>query len=513
MEARIKCHFKLKSVIACMAFMHTPALFAAVHLKEIQATHDVNGGQITFALSDTVAHKVFTLDNPPRLVVDFPDTRLKSSVPNGRADSSITKIRAGIRDGYDLRVVFDLAKMGKPKVQVLNEPGQKGVRLIVAIGAVASASTPVAQAAPPARKIVTSSTVSISEIGARPAIEQVAVRQPAKASQSGAEKPTPKVAVSRSEIKTSNKVESAAMASPKSASPVIEKKREMLRDIVVVIDPGHGGHDPGAEGPTGTQEKDIVLSISRLLEQEINQEPGMRAVLTRKGDYFVGLRDRMRLARDHNADFFVSVHADAFNDPRARGASVYTLSNKGATSEAARWLADRENASELVGGVSLDDKDHMLASVLLDLAQDATTEASSKAANDVLHRLKKLGRVHGNGVHQASFVVLKSPDVPSILVETAFISNPGEEERLKSPAYQKRTAKAIHEGILAYFNRHPPAGTLLASSRRHIIAQGDTLGKIAKLYQVSIKDLKNFNGLNGETLRPGQVLNIPSQDT
>jgi N-acetylmuramoyl-L-alanine amidase len=284
-----------------------------------------------------------------------------------------------------------------------------------------------------------------------------------------------------------------------------------LRDVVIAVDAGHGGEDPGAIGPRRTREKDITLAIARKLKAEIDAQPGMRAVLTRTGDYYVGLRKRMSIARRHRADLFVSVHADAFRDSKVHGSSVYVLSRRGASSEAARWLAAQENASDLVGGVSLDDKDGVLASVLLDLSQSATQQASQAAARRIYRHLGKVGKVHGNRVQQAGFVVLKSPDIPSVLVETGFISNPGEERRLGDPNYQARIADAVVDGLREHFSEEPPPGTLLAQqrARKHVIRPGDTLSEIAERYQVSLSVLREENRIRGDRIRIGQVLTIP----
>jgi len=234
------------------------------------------------------------------------------------------------------------------------------------------------------------------------------------------------------------------------------------RDLIIAIDAGHGGEDPGAIGKNGTREKDVVLAIARELALKINREAGMKAVLTRGGDYFVPLRDRMRRARAQQADLFVSIHADSIRDRSIDGSSVYILSQRGATDEASRWLAERENASDLIGGVSLDDKDDVLASVLLDLSQSASLNASQVAAERVLHQLTQAGEVRKHEVQQARFMVLKSPDIPSMLVETAYISNPQEEQRLRTAAHQARLAAAIHQGVRDYFYANPPMGTRIA---------------------------------------------------
>jgi N-acetylmuramoyl-L-alanine amidase len=296
---------------------------------------------------------------------------------------------------------------------------------------------------------------------------------------------------------------------PKLDQPQPAQQREENRDIVIAIDAGHGGEDGGARGRRGTREKDVVLDIARQLHQLVDDEPGMRPVLIRKGDYYLGLRKRMDLARRKKADLFVSIHADAFRDGRARGSSVYVLSQRGASSEAARWLAVSENKSDLIGGVSLDDKDNVLASVLLDLSQTASIEASLNAGSRVLHHLKKIGPVHKRQVQQAGFVVLKSPDIPSILVETAFISNPREEAKLRSNRFQRSVAVAILKGVREYFQKFPPPGTRLAETRHHVISRGDTLSELASRYNVSVRTLKSVNNLKSDVLSVGQTLTIP----
>jgi N-acetylmuramoyl-L-alanine amidase len=296
---------------------------------------------------------------------------------------------------------------------------------------------------------------------------------------------------------------------PEPATQAADSSAER-RDIVIAVDAGHGGDDPGARGPKGTWEKSITLQMARVLAAKINAEPGMQAVLTREGDYFLPLRKRMDLARRHKADLFVSIHADAFRDRRVQGSSVYVLSDRGASSEHARWLAEQENASDLIGGVSLDVEDDVLASVLLDLSQTASLEASIDVAERVLQGLRKIGRLHKQRVESAGFMVLKSPDIPSILVEAAYISNPDEEAKLRSPPHQQKIAEAILTGLRGYFTARAPEGTELAAIRRHVIGRGDTLSGIAQQYRVSMDSLRQVNGLNNDQIRIGQVLTIPS---
>ncbi|AZV75655.1 N-acetylmuramoyl-L-alanine amidase [Coxiella burnetii] len=246
------------------------------------------------------------------------------------------------------------------------------------------------------------------------------------------------------------------------ASPIKSPQPSRARDIIVVIDPGHGGRDPGATGPAGAHEKDIVLKISRYLQRDINRQPGFKAYLTRKGDYYLTLRQRLAIARRYRADMFIAVHADAYKNHRSQGASVFALSQRGATSEAARWLATKENESELMGGVDLADKNNLLKSVLINLSQTATIRDSLHIGQRIIRALKNIGRLHHSRVEQAAFVVLKSPDIPSLLVETGFISNPYEERKLLNPIYQQHIASALMQGICAYFIYSPPRGTWLA---------------------------------------------------
>lgn len=303
-----------------------------------------------------------------------------------------------------------------------------------------------------------------------------------------------------------------AIASPQAPSKSVTERSAGLRDVIVAIDAGHGGEDPGAIGAHGTREKEVVMQIARRLADKINQRPGMRAVLTRDGDYFISLRRRIEIAREHQADLFVSIHADAFRDRRVHGSSVYVLSKSGASSEAARWLAEQENASDLIGGVSLEDKDDVLKAVLLDLSQTGTLEVSIDVAERLIRGLSQAGRVHRRDVQSAGFLVLKAPDIPSVLVETAFISNPEEERKLRDPRHQDKLTTAMLNGLQGYFVEHAPEGTLIANQermRKHVISRGDTLSAIAQEYSISQDVLKASNGLSSDKIRVGQVLVIP----
>ena len=282
------------------------------------------------------------------------------------------------------------------------------------------------------------------------------------------------------------------------------------RDVIIAIDAGHGGDDPGASGQRGTREKVVVLAIAKQLERLIKKEPGMKPLMIRTGDYYLGLRKRMEKARDMRADLFISIHADAFRNGRASGASVYVLSQNGATSEAAQFLANSENDADMIGGVSLDDKDDLLRSVLLDLSQNATIAASLDVGGSVLKELGGVGKVHKKRVEQAGFVVLKSPDIPSILVETGYISNKREERNLRNKGYQRKLATAMLKGVRRYFSQNAPPGTRLAmADQKHVIRSGETLSGIAAQYSISQLALRSANRLANSRLKIGQILQIP----
>ncbi|MFO8023933.1 N-acetylmuramoyl-L-alanine amidase [Thiohalophilus sp.] len=297
-------------------------------------------------------------------------------------------------------------------------------------------------------------------------------------------------------------------AAPKVTKSVTDGKP---RNLIIAIDAGHGGEDPGALGQLGTREKDVVMAIARKLEAMLKREPGFEPVMIRTGDYYLSLRERVEKARRAQADLFISVHADAFHDRRAHGSSVYVISDSGASSKAARFLAESENSADLIGGVSLDDKEDLLKMVLVDMVQNSTIEDSHRVASEVLGGLKHVNHLHKRQVEMAGFRVLKAPDVPSILVETAFISNPGEERKLRSTAHQTKLARSMFYGVKRYFARHAPAGTVLAERKpqRHRIDRGDTLSGIAARYRVSVSAIKQHNNLSDNMLRVGQVLQIP----
>jgi N-acetylmuramoyl-L-alanine amidase len=458
-----------------------------------------NEGQVKVVLDlgGPVKAKYFTLANPNRFVIDLLGTVRTGSQPAiNFSNTPIKKIRAGIRKGNDLRIVIDLKQVVKGKAFVIPPSGKRGHRLVVEL----SGYKPVQVAKikkPTAKKAVKTAPKRLVKTN-KPTkkIAKAVTRQSYKA---------PVKKVTKLKPQESQKIANPARQIKKKVVVV----NEPVRDIVVAIDAGHGGIDPGAKGYKGTREKDVVLAIARKLADRIRREPGMKPVLVRDGDYFISLRNRIGKARAHRADMFISIHADAFPDRRAKGSSVYALSSNGATTEAARVLANRENDSDLIGGVSLDDKDALLASVLLDLSQSATIDASLDVAGRVLKGLKGVGKVHKRRVEQASFAVLKSPDMPSILIETAFISNPREERNLRSNQYQDKLAGAMMSGIRSYFISNPPPGSRLAALE-HVAQRGETLSGIASHYSIRLKTLRLANNLNNDRLRVGQVLQIPT---
>jgi N-acetylmuramoyl-L-alanine amidase len=296
--------------------------------------------------------------------------------------------------------------------------------------------------------------------------------------------------------------------------------KQEIRDVVIAIDAGHGGDDPGAIGHGKVLEKEVVFSIASKLDALFADEPGYRGLMIRTGDYYVELRKRTSIAHENRADIFLSIHADAFRSSKVSGASVYALSDRGATSETARILAEKENRADLiggVGGVSLNDKDDLLVHVLLDLATTASLSASLEIGAKVLGQVGKVNKLHKRQVEQAGFVVLKSPEIPSLLVETGYISNPGEAQKLATRRHQQKMARAIYSGVRSYMAENPPAGTYLAWKDKkggaelltYVIERGDTLSEIASRYRVRFEDLKKINGLRSDRIRIGQVLKIP----
>ena len=410
--------------------------------------------RIVFDLSQPVEHKLFSLSNPRRLVIDIED----ASIGSNRAKKILEKLsyggtpikhmRTAARNTNDLRVVLELEKAVKPRSFVLQPILQYGHRLVIDLYEVEQQIPPI--------------------------------------------------------------------------SKQVDRISKQMRDVVVAIDPGHGGDDPGAVGQGKFYEKDAVLAIAKKLHLLFEKEPGFKSVLTRKGDYYLAHRKRTEIARQQQADVFLSIHADAFKTDKASGASVYAISQKGATSETARWLAEKENSADLIGGVgavSLGDKDDLLAGVLLDLSMTASLAASLDMGQEVLNAIKPINKLHKVRVEQASFLVLKSPDIPSLLIETGYISNPAEAKKLRSSAHQQKMAKAIFTGVKRYMESSPPAGSFIAWRKQgkrsenvqtYKIVRGDTLSGIALKHRISANELKLANGLNNDAIRIGQLLRIPN---
>jgi len=314
---------------------------------------------------------------------------------------------------------------------------------------------------------------------------------------------------------TSKSQNTQTVTSPQTSTTTKVAKGD--RALIIAIDAGHGGEDPGALGPTKTKEKHIVFAIAKELHAQLKKEPGFSPTLIRTGDYYISLQGRITKARQQKADLFISIHADAFTNPAARGASVYALSQSGATSATARYLADSENATDIIGGVggiSLENKDDILRSVLVGMSMEYSMSASLEVGQEIIKPLGKVARLHKSTVEQAAFAVLKSPDIPSILVETGFISNPTEEKNLGSRAYRQKLAKAMASGIKNYFATNPIPGTWYAQHKStefitHKVATGDTLSEIAARYRISIAQIRAINGLTSNNIRIGQLLKIP----
>lgn len=469
---------RIRALVAIVGLLLTTVTvdaLAVTQVKSMRLWRAPDNTRLVFDLSGPVQHSVFTLSAPDRLVIDINGATLAAPLNVATSNTPISSVRSAQRTPTDLRVVVDLKKSVTPKSFTLAPNAQYGNRLVVDLydqEADAIAASAPTQAPAPVPTPATTPAVPVTP--AQPAIK---------------------------------------------LPPVPSGKR----DIVVAIDAGHGGEDPGASGSRGQHEKDIVLQIAKELQRQINSEKGFRAELTRTGDYFIPLRKRTEIARKKGADLFISIHADAAPSRAAFGASVFALSDRGATSETARWLADTENRSDLIGGagnVSLDDKDRMLAGVLLDLSMTATLSSSLNVGQKVLGNMGRITSLHKQRVEQAGFMVLKSPDIPSILVETGFISNNNEAAKLATASHQQALARSIHTGVRQYFQQNPPPGTYIAwlrdtgkiaaGPREHTVRPGETLAMLAVRYQVSVTSLRSTNSLKTDELKVGQRLDIPA---
>ncbi len=502
----------LTAICAAVGLCLASALAWAGEVRQVGLETGATGTRAEIALTGSGGYKTLSLAGPNRLVVDFPDSsavrNLKLPAPKG----VVTAVRTGQPVPGTFRVVFDLAESVAPFRPQMVKQGDES-RLVIewpgdapASVAAAPAAAPAAANAPPPTAVVPSApqpqaptaaeaAQARSDAARATALLTASVRQQASAT-AATPVPTPAAAPTATAVNVaaagnanaaSNSASPAAILSGQATASVVPapapvavtpaepprpsmpsdasriKMRAGMRPLVVAIDPGHGGQDPGAVGPTGKREKDITLAVARELARQVNATPGLKAYLTRDTDVFIPLPMRAQKARAAKADIFISIHADAAENRAATGSSVYVLSTKGASSQRARWLADKENAADLVGGVRLQQTEGTLANVLLDLAQSGYMKASEDAAGHVLGGLKRIGKNHKPNIERANFAVLRTSDMPAMLVETAFISNPDEERRLIDPAYQRQIAGAVLDGVHTFFSRQPPPGTLYAA--------------------------------------------------
>ncbi len=429
-----------------------PALSRAAVVENVRTYRSPEYTRLVFELDQGLEHKVFTLENPDRVVIDLAGTRLRDTLEEPDLNETpITGIRSAPRNDGDLRIVLDLRGKVQPRSFLLARNEQHGDRLVIDLY---DSNTAVAAAEP---------VVSIS---------------------------------------------SADLQDSK-------------RDIVVAISAGHGGEDHGAIGVNRLREKNVVLAIAREVEERINATPGYRAVMIRNGDYYVGLREQIQIAHANNANLFIAIHADAHTNSDASGSTVYALSQNGATSEQARLLAEKENASDLIGGVgtvSLNDKDEVLRSVLLDLSMNASIATSLEIGDQVIHSLANVVRMRRRNVEQAAFVVLKSADIPSLLVESGYITNTHDARNLDSPAWRRDFAGALTDGIMQWFYERPPQGSWVAWQKKnggfvpatYTVKRGDTLSQIAENYAIPMSRIRATNELKSDSIQVGQVLKIPT---
>lgn len=449
----------------------------ASEIKSLRLTQGPTGTRAEIGLDGAGQYQVLRLANPDRLVIDLPSATLAKGLALPAGSGVVQSVRSGQPEAGTTRLVFDLAQpVAAPDPWI--EQGSDGPRLVIewpGDGPVQRYATPIASAGEPADAVASTgpsvqdpaapaidmaasaaaTSRLISELAAKAAARDAAARMPAQAVAGQAvppQQPQPPAAAP---------AQATPPASRPAPRPIMQDAG--MRPLVIAIDPGHGGQDPGAIGKNGTREKDVVLAISKELARQIDATPGLKSYLTRDTDVFIPLNQRARLARKAGADMFISIHADAAENRGADGSSVYVLSLRGASSQRARWLADKENSADLIGGVRLDDANDTLASVLLDLTQSGHMKASEDAARDILSGLQRVGNVHKRNVEKANFAVLRTSDMPSMLVETAFISNPDEERRLRDPGFQRQLAGAVLDGVNGYFSRQPPPGTLYAA--------------------------------------------------
>ncbi|MBA0262811.1 N-acetylmuramoyl-L-alanine amidase [Stenotrophomonas maltophilia] len=483
----------------------------AGEIRQVLLNTGATGTRAEISLVGSGGYKTLSLAGPNRLVVDFPDSSAVRNLKMPAAQGVVTAVRTGQPVPGTFRVVFDLAESVAPFRPQMQREGNESKLVIEwpgdgpAVAASRPAATPAVPPQAPANTPAPTPTPTPAEsaqartdAARATALLTAQVRQQASATAAAPATPTPAPSTAPAQVAAAGTVASSSPSSspaailagqrtaavvttppatvpapaptpvepPRPAMPSDASRIRMqagMRHLVVAIDPGHGGQDPGAIGPTGKREKDVTLAVARELARQVNATPGLKAYLTRDSDVFIPLPMRAQKARANKADIFISIHADAAENRSATGSSVYVLSTKGASSQRARWLADKENAADLVGGVRLQQTEGTLANVLLDLAQSGYMKASEDAAGHVLGGLKRIGNNHKPNIERANFAVLRTSDMPAMLVETAFISNPDEERRLTDPAYQRKIAGAVLDGVHTFFSRQPPPGTLYAA--------------------------------------------------
>ncbi|MBA0098056.1 N-acetylmuramoyl-L-alanine amidase [Stenotrophomonas indicatrix] len=496
----------------------------AGEVRQVLLNTGATGTRAEIALVGSGGYKTLSLAGPNRLVVDFPDSSAVRNLKMPSPQGVVTAVRTGQPVPGTFRVVFDLAETVAPFRPQMQREGNESKLVIEwpgdgpAVAASRPAPTP-AQPQPPAPSSVSPAAVpgptpaqtaqSRGDAARATALLTAQVQQQASASAAAPAAPTPAPSTTPVQMAAAGTTASstptsspaailagqattavvatqpkpvptpvAPTESPRPTMPSDASRIRMqpgMRHLVVAIDPGHGGQDPGAIGPTGKREKDVTLAVARELARQVNATPGLKAFLTRDSDVFIPLPMRAQKARANKADIFISIHADAAENRSATGSSVYVLSTKGASSQRARWLADKENAADLVGGVRLQQTEGTLANVLLDLAQSGYMKSSEDAAGHVLGGLKRIGNNHKPNIERANFAVLRTSDMPAMLVETAFISNPDEERRLIDPAYQRKVAGAVLDGVHTFFSRQPPPGTLYAARAQAEIDAASTV--------------------------------------
>jgi N-acetylmuramoyl-L-alanine amidase len=417
-----------------LVLLWLPQAYAAIAISSARVWPAQDYTRLTIESSKSISHNMFTISDPGRLVVDLEDIESGNVLNNlpkliGNDDPYIKSVRVGQFKPGVTRLVLDLKAEVKPQLFVLKPVAEYGYRLVLDVY--------------PANPVDPLMALLESKPGATESAEITATTEPPA---------TTKPAADKLQLSQSLSMDNSHMPAPDAA---VKSPELRARTLIIAIDAGHGGEDPGARGKHGSREKNVTLAIARKVKTLLDNTPNMRGVLIRNGDYFIPLAERVDKARKVNADLFISIHADAFVKSKARGSSVFALSEHGATSTAARWLAKKENEADLIGGVNLAVKDPYLARTLLDLSQTATITDSMKLAKHVLNELGDINTLHRGRVEQAGFAVLKSPDIPSILVETAFISNPSEERRLNDKVYQMKLANAILGGIKRYFAQNP----------------------------------------------------------